>query len=50
MDGSRYSGLNYYSKCTKEIQQKSTLIQVNTRFELARCQVIASQLYHSRTS
>ena len=34
MERSSYRGYNY-SKCMKEIQQKSTLVRVSARFELA---------------
>ena len=35
----------YYSKCMTEIQGKSILVRVSTRFELARVRVIGSRLY-----
>ena len=34
-----------YSKCMTEIQEKSTLVRVNARFELAKVRVIGSQPY-----
>ena len=42
--GSSYWGQNY-SKGKKEIQGKSTLVQVSVRFELVRVWVIGSWLY-----
>ena len=46
MERSSYRGYNY-SKCMKEIQQKSTLVRVSARFELAGVRVVGSQLYIS---
>ena len=34
-----------YSKCMTEIQEKSTLVRVNAKFELAKVRVIGSQPY-----
>ena len=39
--GSSYREMNY-SKCMTEIQEKSTLVRVNARFELAKVRVIGS--------
>ena len=46
MEGSSYPKQNY-SKCMKEIQEKSTLVHISARFELAGVGVTGSQLFKS---
>ena len=41
---------NIFSECMTEIQEKSILVRVSARFELARVRVIGSRLYVSHIS